>query len=51
MYDSRTWDFARLALRNAVLTVLHSIVIENKKANGGRQVAVTTIGIDRRHEI
>jgi hypothetical protein len=51
MDDSRTLYFARVALRNAVFAVLQPIVVENKKADRGRQVTVPTIGVDRSHEI
>jgi len=51
MDDSRTLYFARIALRNTVFAILQPIVVENKKADRGRQVAVTTIGVDRSHEI
>jgi hypothetical protein len=51
MHNPRTWHLARFALRDAVLTILKPIMVENKKANRGRQVAMAAIGVDRSHEI
>jgi len=51
MHNSRTLHLASVALRDAILAVLQPIMVENKKANRRRQVAVATIGVDRSHEI
>jgi len=51
MHNPRTLDLARFALRDAVLAVLEPVMVENKKTNRRREVAVATIGIDRSDEI